>query len=66
MPAVARIAEAIMSGVFVIWRWRVDEHVSGKRFDPEMQVYVAVGAIDMKAVNGLSILVQEHLDRDLF
>ena len=35
------------------------------RFDPGVQVYLAVGATDMrKAINGLSILVQQHLGKD--
>jgi transposase len=34
------------------------------RFYPRVQVYLAVGAIDMrKAINGLSILAQEQMRR---
>ena len=34
------------------------------RFDPEIQVYLAVGATDMrKAINGLSILVSSRWER---
>lgn len=37
------------------------------RFDPEVQVYLAVGATDMrKAINGLSILVQHQMGKDPF
>ncbi len=36
-------------------------------FSPRMKVYLALGSIDMrKAINGLSILVQEGLDLDPF
>lgn len=34
---------------------------------PEVKVYVAVGATDMrKSINGLSLLVEEHFQLDLF
>ena len=34
---------------------------------PEAKVYVAVGATDMrKSINGLSLLVEEHFQLDLF
>jgi transposase len=37
------------------------------RFEPRVEVYLAVGATDMrKAINGLSILVQQHMGRDPF
>lgn len=37
------------------------------RFDPSVAVYLAVGATDMrKAINGLSILVQQQMGKDAF
>ena len=37
------------------------------RFDPAVQVYLAVGATDMrKAINGLSMLVQQQMGKDPF
>ena len=37
------------------------------KFDPDLQVYLAVGATDMrKAINGLSMLVQQQMGKDPF
>lgn len=37
------------------------------KFDPDVQVYLAVGATDMrKAINGLSMLVQQQMGNDPF